>query len=72
MIHNNQAKIGAEIKTIQEGQEEMKAQVGSVASRIDANQEENRHQPKGDHSRNEGTVKRDDGLLRSDGDLSGE
>jgi hypothetical protein len=39
MIHNNQAKIGAEIKTIQEGQEEMKAQLGSLASRIDANKE---------------------------------
>jgi hypothetical protein len=37
MIHNNQTKIWAEIKT---NQEEMKAQVGSLARRIDANQEE--------------------------------
>jgi hypothetical protein len=46
-----EAKIGAEIKTIPEkmganqekmgdGQEEMKVQAGSLASRIDANQEE--------------------------------
>jgi hypothetical protein len=35
--NTNQTKIGAEIKTVQE---EMKAQVGSLTSWIDANQEE--------------------------------
>jgi hypothetical protein len=34
VIHRNQAKIGTEIKT---NQEEMKAQVGSLAFQIDAN-----------------------------------
>jgi hypothetical protein len=37
MLHNNQDKKGAEIKTIQE---KMKVQVGSLASWMDANQEE--------------------------------
>jgi hypothetical protein len=34
MMHNNQAKIGAEINT---NHEEMKAQVSSLASQINAN-----------------------------------
>jgi hypothetical protein len=40
MIHNNQAKMGTEIKTNQEGmKKEMKAQVGSLASHVNAKQE---------------------------------
>jgi hypothetical protein len=39
MMHNKKAKIGDEIKTNQDYmKEEMKAQVGSLASRIDSNQ----------------------------------
>jgi hypothetical protein len=40
VIHNSKAKVRTEIKTNQEDtKEEMKAQVGSLAFRIDSNQE---------------------------------
>jgi hypothetical protein len=48
VIHNNQTNIGAEMKTIQEkmddGKKEMRAQVGSLVSRIDANQEQKKEE----------------------------
>jgi hypothetical protein len=50
VIRNNQAKIEAEIKIIQDGQEEMNVQVGSLASRIDANHEEKKEEIKSDQA----------------------
>jgi hypothetical protein len=50
---HNKTKIGPEIKTIQE---EMKAQVGFLTSRIDANQEEMKEEIKSCQAEMEATV----------------
>jgi hypothetical protein len=56
VIRNNQAKIEAKIKTIQDGRDAMKAQVGSSAYQIDANHKEMKEEMKSGQAEMKATV----------------